>query len=549
MNDFPPELIDRICAFLEHDDLKRTLLVSPYFRVASERHSGAFSCFTFRNNDVDSETFLSTYSGRRLSYLRYIEIHTDFPSLEPRNADPDELPCRDSKEQLLAKDESFTEQVQRAFETMKKAENEANLAHYGSGRSQLTILTPIQWVDRCFCRHRVSSAWRVHLLRPDDFPELRSIHGLSICNPEHSTSKTGYHRAINRLDWRVLVDVASRLPNLQYLGSRLGIEEWRLSDVDPPRRHFEYDFEGCARDSRIGFAKALAEKKLPATLCNVQLDFLNDLQEHLYAQEGGGPDLVGPLTYDPFSSILRSFASNLRHLDLRLMADSSLFWPVEDGTVACFPNLEFLSIMFHPMAPSGSWYFHGIDGEGQYDIGYQVTANMYPPLNSSDPRDANWHFEEFLNSANAPRCFRDVPNEEIMHPFLEAFAKAASNMHALRAFSLWSPLAWAHAWGIAYARPGEQPTIGTLYPPPAHCSSSRQLCWQVGRWRPSASLHEQFRNIGRAGYGEDLLEQWEDEGGWTDQETFTESLAAFLSLGEYPGWSSAVVTPQEAVYS
>jgi hypothetical protein len=235
MTGFPAELIDRICAFLEHDDLKRTLLVSPYFQVASERHSGAFSSFTFRNNDVDTETFLSTYSGRRLSYLRYVEIHTNFPSLELWDADPNELPCRGSQEELLAKDESFTEQVRRAFETMKKAEDEANRAHYGSGRSQLTILTPIQWVDQCFCRHRVSSAWRVHLLRPDDLPELRSIRGLSICNPELSAIEAGYNRAINRLDWRVLVDVASRLPNLQHLGSRLGQEEWGLSDADPPR--------------------------------------------------------------------------------------------------------------------------------------------------------------------------------------------------------------------------------------------------------------------------------------------------------------------------
>jgi hypothetical protein len=536
MNDFPLELIDRICAFLEHDDLKRTLLVSPSFQVASERHSGAFSSFIFRNNDVDSEAFLSTYSGRRLSYLRYIEVHTNFLRLEPWDADPDELPCRESQEELLAKDELFTEQVQRAFETMKKAENEANLAHSGSGRSQLTILTPIQWVDQCFCRHRVSSAWRVHLLRPDDLDELHFIRGLSICNPNDSTSKVGYHRAKSRLDWRVLVDVANRLPNLQYLGSRLGIEEWRLPDVDPPRRHFEWDFEGCARDSRVGFAKALAEKKLPATLRNVQLDFLNDLEEHLQAEEGGGLDFVSPATCDLFSSSLRSFASNLRRLDLRLIADSALFWPVEDGAVACFPNLEFLNIMFHPMAPLGSWYFHGIDGEGQYDVGYQVTENMYPPLNSSDRRDANWHFQESYGSTIAPRCFRNVPNEEMMHPFLEAFAKAAGNMHALRAFSLWSPLAWGNAWGIAYARPGEQPT---LYSPSAACSSSRQLWWKVGRWRPRASLHELFQDIGRAGYGEELLEHWnDDDGGWTDRETFTESLAAFPSLGEYPAWSS-----------
>jgi hypothetical protein len=240
---------------------------------------------------------------------------------------------------------------------MKKAEDEANRAHYGFGRSQLTILTPIQWVDQCFCRHRVSSTWRVHLLRPYDLPELRSIRGLSICNPVLSANEAGYNRAASRPDWRVLLDVASRLPNLEYLGSRFGVEEWRLPGVDPPRRHFEYEFEGCAMESRVGLAKLLAEKKLPATLRNVQLDFLNDLEQHLQAHEEGGPDYVRPATYDLFSNSRRSLASNLRRLDLRLIADSALFWPVEDGAVACFPNLELLKIMFHPMAPSGSWKF------------------------------------------------------------------------------------------------------------------------------------------------------------------------------------------------
>jgi hypothetical protein len=312
----------------------------------------------------------------------------------------------------------------------------------------------------------------------------------------------------------------------------------------------EYDFEGCARDSRIGFAQALAEKKLPGTLRNVQLDFLTDPAEHLHAEEGGGPDLVSPATYDLFSSSLRSFALYLRRLDLRLMADSALFWPVEDGAVACFPNLELLSIMFHPMAPSGSWYFHGTEGEGQYNIGYQVTPSMYPPLTSSDLRNVNWHFEELAPSGIGSRYFRNVPNEEMMRPFLEAFARAAGNMHVLRAFSLWSPLGGGNAWGIAYARPGEQPTIGTLYSPSANCNFLRQLWWKVHPWRPSAFLHEQFQDIGRAGYCEELLEHWNDERcGWANWEAFTESSAAFPNSGEYPEWSGARRPPHELAYS
>jgi hypothetical protein len=327
--------------------------------------------------------------------------------------------------------------------------------------------------------------------------------------------------------------VAARLPNLEYLGSRLGIEEWRLPDVDGARRHFEYDFEGCAKDSRAGFAKALAEVRLPATLRNVQLDFLNDLGEHLHAEEGGGPNLVSPATYDLFSSSLRILASNLRCLDLRVKSDPTLFWPSKDN--ATFPSLEFLHIMFHPMTPSGSWYYLGVDGKGGDDVGYQVTDTMYPPLDPSDPRDENWHFEDIVDATDSVVYFRQVSNEETMYPFLEAFAVAAGKMHALKAFSLWSPLAHGAAWGIAYARPGERVT---LYCPSEDFSSSRQLWWKVGEWRCGSSLHKLFQDIGCAEHVEELLEHWNDDDGdnaWTDQETFIESAAAFpASGGTYP---------------
>jgi hypothetical protein len=200
MNDLQPELIDRISSFLEHDDLKRTPFVSPPFQAAAERYSGAFADFTFKNNDADRKVFSSTYSARRLRYLRYIELHTEFSRLKHGDADPYDLPCRESHAELSAKDESFTSQVQRMFETIKQAETKANLAHDGSGQIQLTILTPIRWVDPSFCRHRVSSAWRVHLLRPHDLPDLHSIRGLSICNPEVSTKTYGDRCAISRLD-------------------------------------------------------------------------------------------------------------------------------------------------------------------------------------------------------------------------------------------------------------------------------------------------------------------------------------------------------------
>ncbi|KAF9694881.1 hypothetical protein EKO04_006886 [Ascochyta lentis] len=538
MDGLPFELIDRISSFLALDDLKRTLLVSPAFQVAAEHHSGAFANFTFDNVDIDGELFLKTYSGRRLGYLRYIEVHTHLSSLQPYDVDPDDLPCRESRAELSRKDKAFTEQIQHVFEIIRKAETDARLSQHGPGKVQLTILTPIRWVDPSFCRHRLSSAWRVHFLHPETLPQLESVRVLSICNPEQFTGRDGCRCAMSRLDLRVLIDMASRLPNLEYLGCCLGTEEWRLPDADPARKHFEHDFEGCARDSRNDFATALDEAQLSLSLRDVQLDFFNDLRTHLQVEEGGGLDLVSPATQDFFSSSLRVLGKGLRRLDLRVKADASLFWP--DQGSASFPNLESLSVMFHPMTPSGSWYFCGANGKGASDVGYQVTDAMYPPLESNNPQDANWHFEETLDAVKAPVYFRGVPNEGTLNPFLEAFAKAASTMHALRVFTLWSPLANGLGWGISYARPGER---ATFYSPDDDFSLSRQLWWRVGNWRPESELHKLFQGIGRLKYDKEVVEHWNEESGGSalsNQEVFTESKAALTVSGStYPGWRLA----------
>jgi hypothetical protein len=133
-----------------------------------------------------------------------------------------------------------------------------------------------------------------------------------------------------------------------------------------------------------------------------------------------------------------------------------------------------------------------------------------------------------LQAIRAPEAFRHIPNEHIMHPFLEAFAKAAQTMQSLKAFSLWSPLARGLAWGIAYARPVEPATV---YSPGHDFRDYRQIWWKVGDWRPDGELHQLFQNIGRSQYGETLLEYWNvgeepGENHLTDQETFEESLAA-----------------------
>lgn len=551
MEKLPQELVDRISFFLPEDDQKQTLFVSRKFWLAAEQYSDAFSDFAFNNEGSacselvrycdraesirgDAQKFIQTYSGRRFRYLRYIEVHTGFPPLGlvyrkdqffPKKED---VPCRETLDELKEKDEIFTEQIRGAIEAIKVVEEKSGKM-YGPGKIQLTILTPLRHVDNEYC-HRVYSAWRVHLLSPKTFPQLQSVRGLSVCNPEWISSYRRGNVARSRLDPRVLIDLAKSCPNLEFLGCELGTEEWPLTEEDPARQHFKFDFEGCKKDARHDFAKALDTAAMPKSLRHVQLDFM--LGCELREQEKQLPDIVAPYPYDIFSSSLRVLASQLRVMQIRVVADETLFWP-SDGTVACFPILESVDISFNPFSPSGSWYFHGPMAEGRDDIGYNVTETMYPPLEDHKNDDDRWHRERVLGGISAYRSqMRIVPNERTIVPFLSAFAKAAANMHALKDAILWAPLVYnpigiedsyleanlytrglTHNWGdvvwcIAYCRPGE-PAL--LVKPGMDKCVARQIWWKVGRWRPNAALHDVFQNIGKVDYGEEVIEHWHDE--------------------------------------
>jgi hypothetical protein len=294
--------------------------------------------------------------------------------------------------------------------------------------------------------------------------------------------------------------------------------------------HFERDYDACVSDTRIGFAAAAHELTLPASLTNMQLDFLNQLWNHMAEQRGGGPDYTGQHRYDPFSTGLRTLTTNLRHLDLRVMADETLFWLSSSET--SWPNLELLNVVFYLRAPSGCWYFRGPAGEGETNVGYTVTDSMRPPLDDENDEDRRWHEERRNEDARGNSeiiipTFRTVPNNHVITPFLTAFAKATSKMHALRAAVLWTPIENV-AWGLAYTRPNESRPLETLSGMPY--MPFRQIWWSVGDWRPQPSLHRLLRGTGATMHGERLQEYWDSEeskDGMLTATAFERSFAAF----------------------
>jgi hypothetical protein len=566
MDRLPKELVDKILSCLPKHDLKHLLTLSSKFRYAAERYSGAFSRYDM--NECNAEEFLARYSSHRLRYLREVSFRPRLPPVNYR--DEPTVPCRESLEDLEKNDASFTRQIELLFATLKATEERAGTQLPSPGRYRLIIFSPLRLVDKGFeqkeCLHHHYVSWRIHLI-PCGLPEIGSVRSFEIHNHgdifqirrEHEYGYTSEHRqrfeAVEmKLDLRIIVDLAVKFPNLEFLGCKVGGYEWctarneKYEDVQPVK-YYEHDWEGPRRDSRHDFAGAVATciSQLPNSLKSACLDFLNPLDNVLdIDHEERQPDLVSPTSKDPFSSSLRMLSNNLRRLQLRVMADDSLF--TSDGTTSPpWPNLEILDVMFHIATPNGRWYFHGPgprrQGASDHATTFEVTEAHYPPHATSE---LDRRMESLLGKYSYQLSqwndttlkFRIAPDDAKLRSLLEGFAKATNAMPALRKAQIWTPLRWnctekfledgeeeyldEHvlpmigdilndndelAWGIIFVGPGPSPSgVGSRL----EFHPSRQLYWRVSTWRPDAELHSLFQGIAHDRYGEDLLESWTD---------------------------------------
>ncbi|KAF2786876.1 hypothetical protein K505DRAFT_330045 [Melanomma pulvis-pyrius CBS 109.77] len=532
MNNLPQELVDRISSYLSQNDLKNTLFLSREFQCAAEQYSGAFSDFALKEDNAD--TFLETYGARRFRYLRNLEFRTSVPALEWDDEADDLPPCRDTAEELQQIDQEFTRQIGFLFSTLKAVETRAGKI-YGPGKIELTLYTPTRAVDRdSYCLHRIFTSWRVHLLSPETLPVLMSVQTLIVEHGVKIQYRDEPDPPLRKLDLRVLLDISNKMPNLNELRCNIGGDEWTPALTLEEMMYTAHDWEGPRRDTRHDFSKALVAAALPC-LRHAQLNFIHPLSKaDEIDQRRAMPNLVKPAIHDPFSSSLRLLSYQLRTMNLRVVADETLFWPT-DGSTPSWPNLETVSVMFHMATPSGAWYFQGLPNIGATE-GFDITDESYPPLtptdNDTEADDETGDFEWDGNRVGAQ--YRVRPNNKTLVPFLTAFAKAAAQMPSLKEVALWSPLKFSAsdvkeyeghedaekdgAWGIAYNKPGIE-AFSTN--PGTDFSGARQIWWRVGKWRPDPELHDLFQQIGRGKHGEGLEEYWDEGEGLGPRDLFS----------------------------
>lgn len=515
------------------------------FRHAAEEHAEKFRVIEIEIMDENIDDFLRRYSGFRLRWLRTVKFHVNLPGIEVVK----DSSCRESIEEAREKDRIFTDKVKALFAILKQAEDTAGTRNRGN--YELIVQSPVLARDEDICFHREHDYWRVHLLEPETLPKLMSVSSFKLL-PKYSGDVEP------KLDYRVFIDCLPHFPNVEKVTWYTGHGEWTPGYDEAPASNVPWDYDGPRRDTRHDFGKAITRAAFPETLETVQLSFLGDLIERsseAIDHSKTMPDLVLPASRDPLSTGLRILSYHLRTLTLRVQADESLFWP-DDGSRPTWPNMTFLSVMFHVATPSGSWYFDGPRGEGHVSGGREIQEHDYPPYQvTEDDDDQHAEYEErpLAFESKLDFQFRVSPNNERLEPFLESFAKAASNMPKLRRAVLWSPLKWAIdgrdsepgqlgynnfeyfddtelcanyddlpndlAWGLAYSMPNFAAAF-RVNPGRVNCEA-RQIWWGVRKWRPNPRLHALTQGIGCREHGDALEEYWDDElGGRTERKSF-----------------------------
>jgi hypothetical protein len=167
------------------------------------------------------------------------------------------------------------------------------------GKYRLTIHRPATLVEEeigiWYCRHHHHVSCRVHILKPDELPRVDSVHCLQMNNcghkdterfcysVDHAIDGRSFNAADSKLDLRIVLDLAVKLPNLEELAVQTGGYEWSYTSVETdPQKEYEHDWEGPRRDARHDFTEGLVlyKSQTPRSLVRASLTLWLHLSIH-----------------------------------------------------------------------------------------------------------------------------------------------------------------------------------------------------------------------------------------------------------------------------
>ncbi|OTA55791.1 hypothetical protein K449DRAFT_387830 [Hypoxylon sp. EC38] len=230
------------------------------------------------------------------------------------------------------------------------------------------------------------------------------------------------------------------------------------------------------------------------------------------------PDLIGSLPNDPLCITVNKMVSqsNVRDVYFEGLVDPSFFRTSPDGL---YSSLRDLRVCCHYYSPSGKWYFKGSESNtfilpASDEPLPASTRGLYPPgYGTGDDTEAALAYEQSMDrdaTENRPviqsHMFRLIPNEEVMVPLLEAFARYIASIRSLEYVKIYMDRPpWLGEWFISYSAPGHPSYYDTRMEKPDEGSSRARVFFKVGDWEPEDSLVDLFRAIGQEVYERDAV--------------------------------------------
>jgi len=220
MEQLTQELADHICRYLTVDDLYTASLLSRKFRHAAKDCARKHPRETVKYREPDKQAILKRYSGFLNHYIQRVE----FDVWTPDPKEKDWFWCNGvDAEEHRERDAIFTAQTRDLFETLKTLEERG--CEDGHSAYELYIRIPYTGVDRdgnlCICAEHAT--WRTKLLQPETLPDILSVQTLRIRDPDEE--------AFMKLDYRIMIDLVAKMPNLERLFCMLVETKRRLCTI------------------------------------------------------------------------------------------------------------------------------------------------------------------------------------------------------------------------------------------------------------------------------------------------------------------------------
>lgn len=463
------ETCDLIALYIESQSQASSAHTLSALAATSRIWQKAVERTTFRDlklSSTDLGDFEKIVTGARRTYVRLVRYAIILPPYSTDLRQTFERP-RDRD----ANDEACNEAIHGLLQTLRSWEQADDFERRGSITLELSdISSPTdhqpqypwyqmsQEEDETMygplgMRHLYSY---VTLPESAQFPLVRSIRRLVYRSPKPYARK---------LSSQAFIEIASKLPCVTEVRGDFTFNEWSYPTI--------------RRRNRDDTTRAIQQHSLPESARDLSLVLDTWM---IWNQTWQPPNLLqAGIDHDPLGSEVWNATRDKEHLTSLHVAgviDSNVMWPSSIRTSIPFKpfwqSLRSLRINFDLATPSGEWYFcagDGPQGGAPQDHGTSTAPleTARPPGYESTEAEDESAALRFSLSDKGEFCrdavlFRLVPNEPVLEPLIESFARACGQIPSLEDARLETLLyeglevdgatsKCKSDWGIYYAAP------------------------------------------------------------------------------------------------